>query len=265
MPSLPDILVVLGLAVLGGALALPVGRVVPLFQRYEPDPADDSPPPPATYPGSGTPVAWRRWSPLPWRLVATGRGPDGERVGAPSTVVVTTAVAFAVLGVRAPDWSAVELVAFCFLALWGAVLAVIDTRTHRLPNPLVLPAYPIALALLALAAVTTPGGPGHAVDALIGMAALSACYWLLWFIYPAGMGWGDVKLSGLLGLYLGWGGLGAVFSGTFAAFLLSASVGLVLIALGRAGRKTPIPFGPFMIAGALAVAVLGDPLPWFTT
>ncbi|TDQ52580.1 prepilin peptidase [Actinorugispora endophytica] len=264
MPPSSDLLLGLGLALSGAALAVFVGRTVPLFQAYEPDPDSESGPPPPTFPGSGRRVPWARWSPLPWRLVATGRAPDGERVRAPLDAVLGAAAAFAAVGASSAQRSAAEVAALAFLALWGAVLAAIDTRTRRLPNPLVLPAYPVALALLAVAALTTPGGLDQAADALVGMAGLWAFYWLLWFVYPAGMGWGDVKLSGLLGLYLGWSGLGSVVSGTFAAFLLSACVGLVLMVLGRVGRGTQIPFGPFMVVGALAVIVVGDPLPLLT-
>lgn len=253
------------MALLGAVLAVFAGRTVPLFQVHEPEPDDVSGPPPATFPGSGAPVPWARWSPLPWRLAATGRGPCGERVRAPWDTVLAAAAGFAAVGATAPARGSVaEVAALAFLALWGALLSAVDVRTRRLPAPLVRPAYPVALILLGAAALTSRGGPASAVDALIGMAGLWAFYWLLWFIYPAGMGWGDVRLSGLIGLYLGWSGLGAVLSGTFLAFLLSACVGLALMALGRAGRRTQIPFGPFMIAAALTVIVLGNPLPLLT-
>ncbi|MFC7330269.1 prepilin peptidase [Marinactinospora rubrisoli] len=278
MPAPADIVLPVTLAALGAGLGAVLGtvlgRVVPLFHAYEYDPDDDSGPPPPTCPHCGGTVPWPRWSALPVRFVTTGRCPGcGTTVRSPRTVAVLAAVVLAVLGVTgsgalpggagapAPMWAPLELVAFGFFGLWGVLLAVIDARTHRLPNPLVLPAYPVALALLVAAAATTPGGGRALLSALAGMAALAAGYWLLWFIHPAGMGWGDVKLSGLLGLYLGWTGLGTVLSGTFVAFLLSASYGLVLIALRRATRKSQIPFGPFMILGALGVIVAGDPLP----
>ncbi|GAA3733759.1 leader peptidase (prepilin peptidase)/N-methyltransferase [Spinactinospora alkalitolerans] len=261
-PSLAAVLTAVVLAVLGGAAGAFAGRVVPLFHDYEPGPDDAGPPPPCC-PHCGARVAWRRWAPLPGRLVGTGRcAACAVRVRAPIAAVASlAAAALGLLGLLRPEWSPLELLAFAFFGLWGVLLAVIDARTRRLPNPLVLPAYPVALVLVGLASLTARNGYGHLVGALIGMAGLAAFYWLLWFIYPAGMGWGDVKLSGLLGLYLGWTGLGAVVSGTFAAFLLSACFGLVLILLGRATRKTQIPFGPFMLIGAFAVILLGDPLP----
>lgn len=80
-------------------------------------------------------------------------------------------------------------------------------------------------------------------------------YFILALIYPAGMGMGDVKLAAMLGLGLGFLGWKFVVIGLFAAFFIGALVSLVLLALRRANRKTAIPFGPFMLAGAL-VAVL---------
>jgi leader peptidase (prepilin peptidase)/N-methyltransferase len=75
-------------------------------------------------------------------------------------------------------------------------------------------------------------------------------------IYPAGLGWGDVKLAGILGLYLGWLGLAVLAAGLFLGYLLAAGAGLGLIAAGRASRKTQLPFGPFLLAGTLAAIML---------
>ncbi|WP_234401779.1 prepilin peptidase [Thermobifida halotolerans] len=260
----------LALAPLGGLLAHHAGRVVVLFTAHDPGDGDDTGPddapgpPPPSLPGSGRAVPWARWSPLPWRLVLTGRGPGAERVAAPWPVVVGAAAAFAAVGFCGAQRSAAEIAALAFLALWGTLLTAVDLRVQRLPDALVRPAYPVALALLAAAALTTPSGTSSAVGALVGMAGMWAVYWLLWFVYPPGMGWGDVKLSGLVGLHLGWFGLDTAVAGAAAAFLLFTCVGLVLIALGRAGRRTQIPFGPFMIGGALLVILLGDSLPLLT-
>src|SRR6202035_5142069 len=102
------------------------------------------------------------------------------------------------------------LPAFCYLAGIGVPLAVIDTRCRRLPDSLTLPSYPIALALLGIAALLRPGGGREFLTAVLGLALAWAFFLFQMLIYPAGLGWGDVKLSGLLGLYLGWLGLGAL-------------------------------------------------------
>ena len=98
-------------------------------------------------------------------------------------------------------------------------------------------------------------GAGHLVHAAIGLAAALAFYLILALIYPAGIGWGDVKLSGLLGLYLGWAGPGELVIGLAAGFVLAAVAGVALIAAGKATRRSQIAFGPFMLAGALAVII----------
>ncbi len=82
------------------------------------------------------------------------------------------------------------------------------------------------------------------------MVALFLFYLIAALVYPGGMGFGDVKLAGVLGLFLGFLGWGPLVVGAFAAFLLGGLFALVLVALRRAGRKSGIPFGPWMLAGA---------------
>ena len=137
----------------------------------------------------------------------------------------------------------------------GVALAIIDIQHHRLPDALTLTSYPVALLLLGLAAPGTAHGGRHFVDALIGLAAFTLFYLLLALIYPAGLGWGDVKLSGLIGLYLGWFGLTVAAAGLLAGYLLAALTGIALLVTRRATGKSQIPFGPFMLAGALIAIV----------
>lgn len=80
---------------------------------------------------------------------------------------------------------------------------------------------------------------------------------MLFVINPNGMGFGDVKLALSLGVVLGWYGWLLLFVGAFAGFLFGSLYGLLLMALRRANRKSAIPFGPFMIAGALVGVALG--------
>ena len=133
-----------------------------------------------------------------------------------------------------------ELPAYLYLAWVGVALALIDVRCHRLPDALTLPAYPIALALLGAAAVL--GSDERAlVRALVGMVVLFSFYRLLAAV-PAGgggMGGGDVKLGGLLGLYLGWAGWPHLVLGTFAAFVLASVAALALVAARRATLRHP--------------------------
>jgi leader peptidase (prepilin peptidase)/N-methyltransferase len=150
------------------------------------------------------------------------------------------------------------LPAYLYFAAIGVALTVIDLQVHRLPNAIVLPSYPAIAVLLAVSAVVE-GDWWAFVRALLGAAALFAFFFALAFIYPAAMGFGDVKLAGIVGgvlAYLSWS---ALLIGAFAGFFIGAMGGLTLIATKRIGRKTPIPFGPSMIAGAF-VAVFAAQL-----
>jgi leader peptidase (prepilin peptidase) / N-methyltransferase len=152
-----------------------------------------------------------------------------------------------------------DLPAYLYFAAVGIALAMIDIDLLRLPDVLTLPSYPIGLALLAIAA-----GVDHAWDsyarALIAMVALFLFYAIVWFIYPAGMGLGDVKLAGVVGLYLGWLSWGALVVGAFAAFAVGAVVSIGIVIFSGGGRKSKIPFGPFMLIGALIGIFAGHPL-----
>jgi leader peptidase (prepilin peptidase)/N-methyltransferase len=150
----------------------------------------------------------------------------------------------------ADAWSqALVLVAFLYFAAVSIALTLIDLDTHRLPNSIVLPSYIVGGSLLTLAALLS-GAWESLARAGIGMAALYGFYWLLRLVRPDGMGGGDVKLAGVVGLYLGWIGWGALAVGAFAAFAIGGVVGLILIVARKAGRKSAIPFGPFMLIGA---------------
>ncbi|MGT2463812.1 prepilin peptidase [Sinomonas atrocyanea] len=142
--------------------------------------------------------------------------------------------------------------------LWMAArLAVIDIRSHLLPNRIVLPSYWAAVPLT-VAAVVAAGGAdiGAALRVLGGGAVLWLVYFVLRVVYPAGMGFGDVKLAGVLGLYLGFLSWEHLFWGTAAAFLLGGLYGLGLIVTRRGTAKSAIPFGPFMLAGTAIALVL---------
>jgi leader peptidase (prepilin peptidase) / N-methyltransferase len=141
------------------------------------------------------------------------------------------------------------LIAFLYLAAVSIALALIDLDVHRLPNSIVLPSYLVGAVLLGAAAVID-GDLESLARAGIGVVALGLAYFLMAFFYPAGMGLGDVKLAGVLGLFLGYLGWGELAVGSFAAFLLGGIFGVALLATKRANRKSGIPFGPWMLAGA---------------
>lgn len=186
------------------------------------------------------------------------RGGPPRRGGlryAPSLLApVVTALGCA--AVAAATGARPELAVWLLLAPVAVLLAAIDRRVHRLPDELTLPAAGAAAVLLGVAALL-PEHAGSWLSALLGGTALGAFYLLLFLINPNGMGFGDVKLALSLGVALGWYGWAVVFAGGFAGFLFGAAYGFGLMVMRRAGRKTGIPFGPFMIAGALLGILFG--------
>ncbi|MFB8190987.1 prepilin peptidase [Microbacterium sp. NPDC055988] len=142
------------------------------------------------------------------------------------------------------------------LAGIGGWLIVIDARTHRLPNRIVLPTLAVLIVLAALDALVTGQGIAF-LRALLGMVILGGFYAVLRGISRAGMGGGDVKLAAVIGFVLGWHGWQSLAIGAASAFVLGALYALVLILLRRADGATRIAFGPWMIAGALLGVVLG--------
>jgi len=152
-----------------------------------------------------------------------------------------------------------DLPAYLYLASITVPLAVVDLRTLRLPNAVTLTSYPVVALLLLLPAAIDGRWSDYGRAALAG-AVLLALYLVLHLVNPAGMGLGDVKLSGPLGALLGWISWNALLWGALAGFLLGAVAGLVLIALRRAGRRSEIPFGPWMLAGTW-LAILASAVP----
>lgn len=209
-------------------------------------------------PECGERLRWAEMIPVVSYLRGHGRcahcdKPYGGRYLA---VELVTGALFGIVGLRfgpSPD-----LAAYLYLAAVGVTLSGIDIACKRLPDVLTKPSYLVVGGLLAIAVPHVANGPLRFVHAIIGMLVLLGLYFLLWLINPRGMAWGDVKLSGSLGLALGWLGMNASVIGTFAGFLLGALSGLLMVVLGRLKMKSAIPFGPYMFAGALIGVLLSD-------
>ena len=208
--------------------------------------------PPSHCPACSAPIRNRHNVPVLGWLVLRGRCADcSEPISARYPLVeLGTGLAFAATGARFADEPRLLPAYLLFVAL-GIALALIDLDVRRLPNVLVLPAYPVLAALLATA------GDGPALlRAAVAAAALFAIFFLIALVAPGSLGFGDVKLAGVVGGVLGHLSWGALLVGAFGGFVIGSVVGVVLLASGRAGRKTAVPFGPFMILGALA-SILG--------
>lgn len=206
---------------------------------------------------------WRAACPAGHCLDGIGNGwlgrarcTEGDTFG-PSTAVIILVMIVACTVLANAVGARPELLVWLVLAPIAVVLAAVDLAVHRLPDVVVLPLTAIALAGLGWAALVSGAG-GSWRTALLGSLALSVCYLVLFLVNPTGFGFGDVKLAPALGAALGWYGWGILLIGTFIGFLSGALHGLGLVLARRAGRKTAIPFGPSLLAGAFVGILLGS-------
>ncbi|NAZ81698.1 prepilin peptidase [Kineococcus sp. R8] len=248
----------LALAVLCGVVGLLIGSFLNVVVHRVPR-GESVVHPRSACPGCGHAIRGRDNVPVLSWLLLRGRCRDcGARISRryPAVELGTGLLFAGVAVVVGPSWA---LPAYLYLAAIAVALALIDVDVHRLPDAIVLPSYPVALVLLGAASLLGADGAAF-LRALAGAGALFGLYAVLWFVRPGGMGLGDVKLAGVLGLYLGWWGWDALAVGGFLAFVLGGLVSLPLLLSGRAGRRTAIPFGPSMLAAALAALVVAAPL-----
>jgi leader peptidase (prepilin peptidase) / N-methyltransferase len=192
---------------------------------------------------AGDPILGKRW----W----AGGDAGPRRIG-----IVTGLAAVALGAVGGTVGAAPELAAYLWLAPLGVTLAVIDLDCLRLPDRLTLPSYPVGLVLLAIPADWSALG-----RAALGAVAAGGAALLLALVAPrGGLGFGDVKLLGLLGLFLGWLGWGVLILGVALGFAIGALAAIAMLASRRAGLRDHLAFGPWLIAGALVAVVAGPDL-----
>lgn len=150
------------------------------------------------------------------------------------------------------DWVLVSVIPFvAFLA----AMTVIDLRELRIPDKLTKPAAIAAVPLLALSMLSDYDDISL-IRAFLGALAMGAFYFILFFIYPAGMGFGDVKLAPIIGAQVGFFGWIPEVRALIFAYLVVGPVAILLLIFGRARMKTGFPFGPFMAIGAILALVL---------
>ena len=169
---------------------------------------------------------------------------------------LAAAAAGALVGL-ALDWTW-ALVLWVPLVPVSVALAVVDWRTRLLPSAVICPSY-VALVALVLLGWAVTGDSDDVVRAALGWLVAGGLFAILWFIYPRGLGYGDVRLAGLLGIALGWVGWGTLLVGVYSGFLLGGVIGGLLALLKIVERKG-VPFGPFMLLGALIGLLWGEPL-----
>jgi leader peptidase (prepilin peptidase)/N-methyltransferase len=174
--------------------------------------------------------------------------------------LVLAAVCAAVLGLFAARLGAdAALAPFALFGLALVAVSAVDLEHLIIPNRIVYPAALVVGPLLVVSSAVD-GRFGSLWRAGLAAALAFVAFLAVHLAVPHGMGFGDVRLAALIGGATGWLGLGHAFVAFFAAFVLGAALGLVVMAVRRSGRKTRIPFGPFMAAGAVVSVVWGDPL-----
>jgi len=233
-----------------GACALG-GLLVPGLVARIPEPADEEPeddPAEHSAHDAGDPTGVRPRK-VPYAAIAAGPG-----------LAVRTAVASAAAGglVGASLGWAWPLLYLLPLVPVGVALAVVDWRTRLLPTWVIARTYVVIVALvLACAAITRD------VDDLVragwGWLVAGGLFLALWLVQPRGLGYGDVRLSGVLGIALGYLGWGPLVVGVYTGFLLGGFGGGLLV-LARLVERRAVPFGPFMLMGALVGVVVGPEL-----
>lgn len=152
-----------------------------------------------------------------------------------------------------------------FLVGFAALLAIsaVDLERFIVPNRIVYPALFIAAPLLVMAAVVD-GDWSSLRDAALGGLLAWVVLFAIHMASPKGMGFGDVRLAGLIGVLLGWLSIGHVLLGLFLGFLTAAVVGVGLVAVRLRTRKDKVPFGPFLALGAILAVLFGGPiLSWY--
>lgn len=169
----------------------------------------------------------------------------------------------ALVGLRV-GWTP-ALPAWTYLTAVCVVLGYVDARTRLLPSQLIAPSYGVIAVLVAGAGVAD-GSLSRIWQALLGWLAMGGFYLLMWTIAPRSLGYGDVRLSGLLALCLGYLGWAQLVTGLYAGFLFGGLTSAVLVVARRVRRTTHLPFGPFMMLGAVAGVGWGPWLShWYTS
>ncbi|WP_110183307.1 prepilin peptidase [Nocardioides solisilvae] len=257
----------IGAALLGAGLCGAGGLLVPpLVARIpepEPEPASEPEPVPASEaepaPATDVEPASAPEAKESYAAIAAEAKESYAAIAATRGLGVKAALASGASGgvvgaVAGWDWSLLLLLPLVPVLV---ALAVVDWRTRLLPTWVIARCYAF-LVPAALVAALVAGDHADLVRAAWGWLVAGTSFFLLWFVHPRGLGYGDVRLSGVLGIALGHLGWGELLTGLYAGFVLGGVVGGLLAATGRADR-TGVPFGPFMVLGALVGVVAG---PW---
>lgn len=168
---------------------------------------------------------------------------------------IEVACALLTAAAAAATWDSARLAAAIWITVFGVAASAVDIRHHRLPDALTVPGLVVTLAVLAATEWAAPatGGLIRSAEAAAVVAGLFAVPAVL---SPSAMGWGDVKLAASLGAVTGYLSWEAAALGVCAGFGLAAVAALAGVAMGRWTTRSPVPLGPFLVAGTWAVLLL---------
>jgi leader peptidase (prepilin peptidase)/N-methyltransferase len=151
------------------------------------------------------------------------------------------------------------LAPFAVLGVALVAISAVDLERLIIPNRILYPTLALVAPLLLVASGVDDRWGSFARGAIAGSIAFAG-FLAIHIAVPKGMGFGDVRLAGLIGLATGWLGFGHAAVAFLAGFLLGAVVGVAVMAITGQGRKTKVPFGPFLAAGAVVAVLWGNPL-----
>ena len=213
-------------------------------------------------PGCENEIQWRDNIPvLSWVLLRGRCRHCRESISARYPAIeLSTGLLFAVAALRFGP--TIESVAFATLFAVLVAVTAIDIELRLIPKRIVWAAFAAGVLLLGAEAART-GEPRRMVEALAGSLGAFVLLFVVHLISPRGMGFGDVRLAVVLGLFLGWLGPAHVGLGVFLGFVAGGAAGVVALAAGRS-RKSSLPFGPFLALGTFVAVVAGEPiLDWY--
>ena len=173
----------------------------------------------------------------------------------PLIIEIATATIFVLFGLK--FGADPVLPAFCILGAALVALVWIDLHEFRLPREITYTAFIMSSVVIVIAALLNDE-PERIWQAVLGAGIALAIMGAIYLASRGGMGDGDVRLAPLLGLHLGYLNPGIVPVGLFWGFLIGAVVGVAAMAFGKAGRKTALPFGPFLAVGAVLAIFFGQ-------
>ena len=176
-------------------------------------------------------------------------------------IIVATMVVFGLVAFTVESlW---VLPAYLWFAYFSVLLTVTDLDTKLIPNRILLPAPVGGLVLLGIGSLAA-GSLDALLRGLVSGVGYFVVMLILGLLARGALGFGDVKLAFLLGVFTGYLGWGQVVLAGLGSFILGGLVALVLVVTRRASRKDAIPFGPFMTAAAIVAVVAGDVfLDWY--